>query len=474
MPRELPLHDPTPPRVLVVDDDAGVVRFVAECLTEDGCQVSTAETVEAALRSLTTDSFDVVLVDLMLPERNGLDLLQEISARGLGVIPVLLTGTTDVGQVVEGMKRGAFDGLAKPVSVSALKMTVRRAAAVGRTKRRELALERVASDWQATFDVVPDAMLVLDSSHVIIRANRAAAGWAVPPHLDLIGQPLAMVSPACAEAVFSNPTRPGEAGMRVFDAERGVHLLVSVSTLPPAAAPAEMVVIARDVTEEVRVQSIKTHLLRQLVTAQEDERGRLARELHDGIGQWLSSLVVGLTLAADRPTVPDHKERLSHLARVAAEAADEVRRLAHGLRPSVLDDLGLVAALGRLADDFTRLHGVRAALVVVNPPPARPSAEVETTAFRIAQEALTNVARHAAAKTVDVVIDCGADALKLSVVDDGIGLDVGGLDGDSTSGIGLRDMRERVAHLDGRIRIHSEPGRGTTVDVTLPLTGDRT
>lgn len=473
MPRELPLHDPTPPRVLVVDDDAGVVRFVVACLTEDDCHVSAVGTVEAALEALTTGSFDVVLVDLMLPERNGLDLLQEIITRELGVISVLVTGTTDMGQVVEGMKRGAFDCLTKPVSVDAIKLTVRRAATVGRTKRRELALERVASDWQATFDVVPDAMLVLDSSHVIIRANRAAAAWAVP-HLDLIGHPLTAVSPACAEAVFSNPTRLGEAGIRVFDPERGVHLLVSISTLPPAAAPAEMVVIARDVTEEVRVQSIKTHLLRQLVTAQEDERGRLARELHDGIGQWLSSLVVGLTLAADRPTVPDHKERLSHLARVAAEAADEVRRLAHGLRPSVLDDLGLVAALGRLADDFTRLHGVRAELVVVNPPPVRPSAEVETTAFRIAQEALTNVARHAAAKTVDVVIDCGADALKLSVVDDGIGLDVGRLDGDSTSGIGLRDMRERVAHLDGRIRIHSEPGRGTTVDVTLPLTGDRT
>src|SRR5262249_11124771 len=188
----------------------------------------------------------------------------------------------------------------------------------------------------------------------------------------------------------------------------------------------------------------------------------------------LTSLLLGLRTAAEAPSFDAARARLDDLRRITAGALDEVRRLARGLRPSVLDDLGLGPALERYAEDYARAHGVP----VTGRAPAlagRLPEEVETTLYRVAQEALTNTARHAAARHVSVTAERTPDAVELVVTDDGRGFDSSAILGGRAAGrhLGLAGMRERAGLLNGTVAVESRPGHGTTVRVRVPLAGEK-
>jgi signal transduction histidine kinase len=215
----------------------------------------------------------------------------------------------------------------------------------------------------------------------------------------------------------------------------------------------------------------RARLLKQVLSAREEEQRRIARDLHDGIGQSLTSLLLGLRAAAEVPTFEEARARLGELRGITAALLDEVRRLARGLRPSVLDDLGLAAALERYAADYTQAHGIAVDVYAPDLALARLPAEVETALYRIAQEALTNVLKHAAAKAVSLVVRREASGIHLTVEDDGRGFDNDALlQAPGTGiGLGLLDIRERAALLNGSVTLESRPGSGTTVHVCIPL-----
>ena len=210
------------------------------------------------------------------------------------------------------------------------------------------------------------------------------------------------------------------------------------------------------------------------MSAREEEQRRIARDLHDGIGQSLTSLLLGLRAAAEVPTFEEARARLGDLRGITASLLDEVRRLARGLRPIVLDDLGLAAALERYAADYTQAHGIAVDVYSPDLALARLPAEVETALYRIAQETLTNVLKHAAAKAVSLVVRReldGSSGVHLTVEDDGRGFDSDALlQAPATGkGLGLIDIRERAALLNGSVTLESRPGSGTTVHVCIPL-----
>ncbi len=223
----------------------------------------------------------------------------------------------------------------------------------------------------------------------------------------------------------------------------------------------------------------RTRLLKQVLSAREEEQRRMARDLHDGIGQSITSLLLGLCAAAEVPTFAEARARLGELRSITASLLDEVQRLARGLRPSVLDDLGLAAALERYAADYTQAHGIAVDVVAPDLALVRLPAEVETALYRIAQEALTNVLKHAAAKAVSLVVrrqlgvpvSGGSSGVHLTVEDDGRGFDKDALlqAPGAGKGLGLLDIRERAALLSGAVTIESRPGSGTTVHVCIPL-----
>lgn len=459
-----------PGRILIVDDDANIRRVVRRMLVGHGHEVETAEGVTEALATIAGHPFDVALVDLDMPGRNGIELIEAIAAERYDLLTVMLTGTTDVAMAVAGMKRGAFDFLEKPSDPETIRWTVNRAIETIRVRRRERALLSIVDEWTAAFDATPNLVIVLDNDGTILRANLAVLDATGASVGDLVGRPVGeALSGELARTVVEGIARVADGGSpfarRIYDLPIGKHLIVGVSPIRSAAGIVfGRIVTARDVSEIVRVEASRERVYRQLLTVQESERRRLARELHDGIAQTLVSLSVSLSHCSDIAPPGELRARLDDLRNLASGTLLEIRQLVHGLRPPVLDDLGLVEALHRLTDSFTKHDGVRAELVLPSPVPDRLSPAIESAVYRIVQEALANVAKHAHARTVDVVLEVD-DRVHLSVADDGRGFVVNG-EGD---GIGLSTMRERAEMLMGTFRLESRPGGGTTVSIEIPL-----
>ncbi|RYE94969.1 MAG: PAS domain S-box protein [Myxococcales bacterium] len=217
--------------------------------------------------------------------------------------------------------------------------------------------------------------------------------------------------------------------------------------------------------ERGRAEQARTGLQRQLATAQEDERRRIARDLHDQTGQLLASLSLAVQAVAGADALPPPVAgRLAEVQRVADELGRQVHELAVRLRPTTLDDLGLSAALRELVDGWSARTGVPVDLQTVGLDVGRLPAEVETVLYRVVQEALTNVAKHASACQVSVVVHRLEGHATVVIEDDGRGFDPAQIGRDR---LGLRGMRERVTQLGGRLDIDAAPGTGTSLIVRL-------
>ncbi|MEL6679361.1 MAG: histidine kinase, partial [Pseudomonadota bacterium] len=208
-------------------------------------------------------------------------------------------------------------------------------------------------------------------------------------------------------------------------------------------------------------------LAARIVDTQEEERGRVARELHDGISQLLVSIRYSLELAARRiqTGLGDGLEPIETSKASLNTAIQEVRRISRDLRPGALDDLGLSPALQSLCDEFSERTGIATRLDTVALRNSLNS-DGKTALFRVAQEALTNIERHAGASEVRVEIKPHRRGITMTVRDNGCGFTPGTQTGPK-SGIGLRNMSERIEHLDGTLRVLSSPA-GTIIDVDLP------
>lgn len=213
----------------------------------------------------------------------------------------------------------------------------------------------------------------------------------------------------------------------------------------------------------------RARLLRTVITAQEDERKRIARELHDETTQELAVLVMGLetALAALRSGGPS--PRLDEVKALGVHILEGLHRLIQDLRPAVLDDLGLYSAVRWYAERQLRDRGVALRCELGPPPPARLAPEVEIALFRICQEALNNVVRHAGAESVLIQMEAVNGELRIEIEDDGKGFDAGGPGPADRPHYGLLGIRERAELLGGTARIDSAPGKGTRVEVRLPL-----
>lgn len=214
--------------------------------------------------------------------------------------------------------------------------------------------------------------------------------------------------------------------------------------------------------ERERLQQM---LLERVIAAQEEERRRIARELHDSTSQSLTSLLVGLrTLEANCSEVD--QEKVGELRQIAAQTLEEVHHLAMQLRPRVLDDVGLPAALERLVFEWqSRLH--IPIDLMITPGTQRLPPAVETALYRIIQEALTNIARHSSARSASILVERRQNHVITVIEDNGVGFDPQKYPNDHR--IGILGMQERAKQLGGRLTIESEHGEGTSIFVEIPL-----
>lgn len=224
--------------------------------------------------------------------------------------------------------------------------------------------------------------------------------------------------------------------------------------------------------ERTRLEQLRNELLHRTVTAQESERSRIARELHDETGQSLTAISIGLRSLKDNipPGSTRAIQQTTRLEEITSNSLLELQRMVAGLHPAQLDDLGLLAGLRWYAKDVSQntdieveVHGkgIQGEL----------SPEVKVTLFRIAQEAITNAVRHANAEKIDVIVDTRGSNLEMKIQDDGDGFDLTSVvrRQNGTSSLGLMGMQERALLIGGTCDIHSSPGQGTTVYVRLEL-----
>jgi signal transduction histidine kinase len=226
-----------------------------------------------------------------------------------------------------------------------------------------------------------------------------------------------------------------------------------------------MQVVFQDVTEERRQRELVETFAAHVILGQEEERQRISQELHDGPLQNLIHLCRQIDVVDQ---TNGDMTTMDELRRCTEGLVEEIRSISRGLRPSALDDLGLVASIGQLLTDAERRHHIATSFGVTGRERRLPS-DVELALFRIAQEALSNIERHAAARTVAVGLDFEGGGLRLLVKDDGIGFAA-----DSTrrasanQSLGIPGMAERASLIGARLDVHSRPGSGTSIDVRVP------
>ncbi|MHB1130876.1 MAG: PAS domain-containing sensor histidine kinase [Chloroflexota bacterium] len=279
---------------------------------------------------------------------------------------------------------------------------------------------------------------------------------------DLLSVPIAAGDKAVGEMFVHGASRH-------WFTSTGQLLLVSIaSQLAVAVDNARLYEALRRKEETISA------FLRKYIEAQEDERKRIARELHDETAQSLTALAMAIETAARKPaeTAAEVREYLQPAREMTERVSQELARIMRDLRPSLLDDLGLQAALGWYAENRLKPAGIRVALETVGRE-RRLAPELETALFRVAQEAMSNVVRHAEAENVSVLVDFGGRCVGVDVEDDGRGFDVEAAlardaDGKSEAPFGLIGMRERVEMLGGTLTIESRPGQGTTIRMRVP------
>ena len=248
---------------------------------------------------------------------------------------------------------------------------------------------------------------------------------------------------------------------------------------------------ARLYADVQRKERVRGELFKKALAAQEDERKRIARELHDEVSQSLTALLYDAEDGLELEYLPAVQERLQSICNLTQHALDNIHKLIFDLRPSLLDQLGLIPALRWLAESRLEPKGIRVSVVSNSYPDLfgpdvdaqRLSPETETALYRVIQEAINNIARHAAARNVEIMLDLKGDLAMVTILDDGIGFDMAELNvvsiedlngkdlqvTENTRGLGLLGMQERIGLLGGDLEIDSMPGSGTRIYINVPI-----
>ncbi|MGA9886971.1 MAG: ATP-binding protein, partial [Candidatus Acidiferrales bacterium] len=352
----------------------------------------------------------------------------------------------------------------------------------GRRGEQVVSLKGGEPAYRILVEAMSEGAATLSRNGDLLYCNRRFAELVRRPHEKMIGiavqSLVAKTERDRFEAFLADGQRAvvkGEFNLRYRDGSLlPVHL--SLNRFPGYKGHALGMVIT-DLSDQKRKQAdeikqaeaTRRLLLEHMLSAQEEERRRIARELHDEAGQLLTSLLVGLRTLEDSRKLADVKAQGLRLRKITAQALDEVGRLARGLHPTVLDDHGLGVALSRYVAEYMKTYRVAVDLKLDERGSRNLPFAVQIGLYRIVQEALTNVARHSGAKTVSVNFKRSATAWEVAVIDDGCGFDAKTV-AVSSHRLGIQSMTERAAILGGTVSFPSR-GKGTKILVRVPLAG---
>ncbi|MDY6892745.1 MAG: PAS domain S-box protein [Chloroflexota bacterium] len=334
--------------------------------------------------------------------------------------------------------------------------------------------------YRGLFESLNEAIFVCSAAGRIISANKACEQLTAYSQEEMQGMTICQLfsgaNQEMMKSLFASQLDEGTAGdvkdtLLVTKDGREVFIELKASPLMKDNETVGLQVIARDVTEERQLRRNMEYYITQITKAQEDERLRISRELHDDTAQVLVTLARGLdSLISAKPLLPESTiERLRKLQEMTDSALEDVRRFSQDLRPSVLDDLGLVPALEWLITEVKEQQEIITSIEITGNQRRLPQ-EKELAIFRIAQEALNNAKRHSQASTIEMKVDFSDDATTLVISDDGQGFYMPSRASYlvPSGKLGIIGMRERARLVGGTLIVQSEINKGTTIILRVP------
>ncbi len=466
-------------RILIVDDEIDVLLPLRDFLTELGYEVTGYVSSREALAALTEKDFDLLLTDLVLPEIDGISLLKSARESAPHLTCIVITGQGTIESAVEAMKVGAFDYVTKPLDWKVLRTTVSRAIEVARLRKSEEKYRSIVED-QTEF------ICRWRSDGTITFVNEVICRYLGIPCDELIGS-------TCERFLPSEEYEELKKRIAILNKENPVAFMEHKVITPDGKIRwqqwsnraifdeqgwvVELQSVGHDITERKRVEEElrSSHeqlraLSARLSQAEESERKRIARELHDQVGQNLTALGINLNMLRAQLSDVLTREidsRLNDSLNLLEETVAKIRDVMTDLRPSVLDDYGLMAAIRWYGEQFSNRTGIG---IVVGGREFKPrlTPEVEIALFRIVQELLTNVAKHAVASRVTLSLVEKGERVSLTITDNGIGFDpiISDRSG-REKGWGLLNIRERAESIGGKLTVESKPGQGTHVKIDM-------
>jgi len=507
-------------RIFIVEDNPGDARLIREMLAEEkGMVVQTEEagTLRQAQEGLLQQPFDIILLDLGLPDSQGLRTLKEIQIVAVNTPIIVLTGLDDKALGIQAMQSGAQDYLTKGDLTAGLlsraihyageRHKIQTALVIAnrelenrvRDRTEELAAinERLVLSLAGTEEAEQKLRRIVESLNegIWVIDGEAKTTFVNPRMAELLGYtPDEMVG----RHLFSFMDEQGEKNCLQYLARRqqgikeqhefefvrkdGTRITTLLETAPiidDDGAFTGAIAGVTDITERklLDLELQRSHdqlrnISKQLVKGDEIQRRRLAAELHDQIGQNLTTLGINLSILRSLLPVQDNKPLMDCLddsLKLVANTGIRIRDVMANLRPPVLDDYGLLAALRWFGQRCESKTGISVVITGDDIVP-RPDSDVETALYRIAQEAVHNVVKHADAKRIDIHLGFDGREALLIVEDDGNGFcSDRTVPNSKRNGWGLEIMKERAVSVGAEFNITSSPGRGALVTVKVPL-----
>lgn len=498
-------------KILLLEDDPGDAFLVRTYLTEawSGSPLECRQAIRLseALELLRAEQFDLALCDLSLPDAHGMEPIVRLRQEAANVPIVVLTGRDDPEFSIQLIERGVQDYLAKSrLNANDLSRAIRYAlerhklwtqlqSAMRREQLRRQILTRIAED-------APLAETLAELGAALERESNCDCGLAVIPIEDasdwIVWPAGSGIGPLARDYLMAQlangtggPLEPegSDGGVHFFPILSGSGQLFGQLALQPRGADATPlalqvyvelgVAMAALATQRYRAEESLRHseeelrqLSGQLMSIQETERKRIAADLHDGIGQSLSVIKLSLEQAAyslSKGATHEAAETLQQLAPRVKDAIVEIRRISMDLRPSTLDDLGILPTLSWFFREFeaaARDITVERSITAVETDIPAP---LKVVIFRILQEAVSNIVKHAGATRIRFGLEKDNDMLIFRVEDNGRGFDTVAFHEAPSEGLGLRSMQERARLSGGNYQIRSVPKQGTSIRITWPL-----
>ena len=438
---------------------------------------------EACLERLDEISPDVIITDYLLPGMNGIEFLEALNRENKDIPVIMITGQWSESIAIQVMKQGDWDYLVKtPDFFTLLPRVIEKVVCEQKLKE---ALQQAEEQYRASFDNFIDAINILSKDRRFLDVNKKLIQLSGYSKKELLSMKLEDLFPESVELPAEERIQKILQGEEVpvfetyFLTKGGEKIPVEIGVSVLKDCYGQEIVFQgsiRDISQRKRAQEQVHTLSQQLMKAQEAERQRLSRNLHDLVGQDLSALKIGLdTLFDDQPEAyPAWRQRVAEFSKMVEGTIMTVRELAYSLRPIGLDQLGLAKTVLRYCEDFSAKTGVKVDFFTAGIEDLRLDSDTKIILYRLIQEGLNNIKKHADATDAIIRLVASFPNIILRIEDNGKGFDTENrlASAINEKRMGLRSMEERVAILGGKMRIESRPMQGTKIFIEAPCKGN--